>query len=173
MAPADGLSSGKDCSAKDFSSKRFNRRVAARHGAHLRRADVRAVGQEQGSNTEVSSSQPPAPLAPGWRQSFLCAPVPGHLVVRQRHWPRQVGQDGILGRVPVPHRSRRSQRQGSHTSRIWCRIRRTRASIRPETWARLRTRSAKSGQPARSSGKDTVSRPPTVCIMCGTERGGT
>lgn len=39
-------------------------RVAARHTAHLRRADARAARQEQGSNAEVSSSRPATPDSP-------------------------------------------------------------------------------------------------------------
>ena len=57
MAPAEGLSAPR-------TTKGLVRRVAARHGAHLRHADVRAVGQEQGSNTKVSSSQPPTSGVP-------------------------------------------------------------------------------------------------------------
>jgi hypothetical protein len=61
MAPAKGLSSGKG----------LVRRVAARHGAHLRHADVRAVAQAHGSNTEISPQEPNEnPRSTGFRLPY-------------------------------------------------------------------------------------------------------
>jgi hypothetical protein len=60
MTSADGVSGAKG----------LVRRVASRLGAHLRRADERAVGQELGSHTAVSSSQPATlgePRGERWR----------------------------------------------------------------------------------------------------------